>query len=57
MKKPKFKFTVKHLASRLNLEPVSVRVRLRNARIKKYKDRFYGWDDETQFNRVLEKIS
>ncbi len=57
MKRPEFKYKVKDLAEKLDLEPVSVRVRLRNKRIPKYRGRFYGWQTKEQFNRVLKAIS
>lgn len=57
MKRKVFKYTVKQLAERLNLEPVSVRYRLRRANIPKVNGRFYGWDTFRDYQNVLKAIS
>lgn len=57
MKRRKFRYTVENLAEKLNLEPVSVRYRLRRANIPKVNGRFYGWDSFKDYQIVLKAIS
>src|SRR4051812_49056143 len=50
-----FKFGVADLAEKMDLEPATVRVRLRNAGVKKA-GKSYGWDSKSDLNEVIEEL-
>lgn len=50
-----FKFGVNELADELDLEPASVRVKLRNLEIEKAGS-VYGWNSEREFQEVVKKL-
>jgi len=50
-----FPYTVQSLADRLDLEPASVRVKLRNADIPK-NGKMYGWKTKREFEEVVKEL-
>lgn len=55
-KKAEYKFDVASLAKKLDIQPASVRVQLRNKKVKKNKDG-YGWNSQTDFDKVVKQLS
>lgn len=51
------KYGVDNLVKDLGIQAASVRVALRKAKVKKAKDGSYGWDSQTDYNKVKEKLS
>lgn len=52
---PEFKYGVSDLAEALDIEPASVRVRLRNKGIEKA-GKSYGWNSKAELNEVVEQL-
>lgn len=50
------KFGIEDLADKLNIEPASVRIKLRNAGIKKAATGRYGWETKDDLAAVAEKL-
>lgn len=51
-----FKYGVQDLADKLDLEPASVRVKLRNAGVEKA-GKAYGWNTKAELDEVIDQIS
>lgn len=49
------KYGITDLSTALGIEPASVRVKLRKAKIEKVGGR-YGWDTKAEMNAVIDKI-
>lgn len=50
-----YKYGIDALAKELGIEPASVRVRLRNAKITRT-GKAYGWNSRTDFEDVVKKL-
>ena len=50
-----FPYTVQSLADRLEIEPASVRVKLRNADIPKA-GKMYGWKTKREFEEIVKEL-
>lgn len=50
-----FKYGVADLAEKMGIEPASVRVQLRNKKIKKA-GKSYGWDSKADLQEVLDEL-
>ena len=51
-----FKFGVEDLADKLGIEPASVRIKLRNAGVKKLNGNAYGWKTKDELAALAEKL-
>lgn len=52
-----FKYGVKDLADKLDIDPASVRIKLRNAGVKKAANGAYGWNTKEELSAVADQIS
>lgn len=52
---PEFKYGVADIAEKLELEPASVRVKLRNAGIEKA-GKSYGWNTKAELQEVIDEL-
>lgn len=51
-----YKFGVEDLADKLGIEGASVRIKLRNAKIKKADNGRYGWKTKSELDEVAAKL-
>ena len=54
--KPSYKYGVPELANTLGIEPASVRIALRKAKIDKSEGGVYGWNTKADFDAVLSQL-
>ena len=52
-----FKYGVKDLAEKLDIDGASVRIKLRNAGVAKASNGSYGWNTKDELSAVIEKIT
>ena len=50
------KYTVENLVKDLELTPQSVRIKLRNHKVKKAEDGVYGWDSRADYDEVVAEL-
>lgn len=55
-KEDAFKFGVEDLADVMGIEPASVRIKLRNAGIKKANGNAYGWKTKDELKALADKL-
>lgn len=53
---PKPKYGVPEAAKELGIQPASVRVAFRKAKIEKNENGIYGWESEKDFKAALKKV-
>lgn len=54
--RPEYKYNITSLADVLDIEPASVRIKLRKLKIKKAEGGIYGWNTKADFDEVVKQL-